>query len=87
MDYLADTVTIIRQFSKSGTIGKEARNILAGADKGKHRIYISGSVVNYTQSGFDLEFTVSVDLGIMGLAVTHYGEVNYAQNRIHSQRN
>ncbi len=41
MDYLADTVTIIRQFSKSGTIGKEARNILAGADKGKHRIYIS----------------------------------------------
>ena len=28
MDYLADTVTIIRQFSKSVSIGKEARNIL-----------------------------------------------------------
>ncbi|MBK5274218.1 MAG: PIN domain-containing protein [Desulfuromonadales bacterium] len=41
MDYLADTVTIIRQFSKSGSIGKEARNILAGTDIGKHRIYIS----------------------------------------------
>jgi predicted nucleic acid-binding protein len=41
MDYLADTVTIIRQFSKSRSIGKEARNILAGAEKGKHRIYIS----------------------------------------------
>ena len=41
MDYLADTVTIIRHFSKAGTIGKEARNILADAEKGKHRIHLS----------------------------------------------
>jgi PIN domain nuclease of toxin-antitoxin system len=41
MDYLADTVTIIRHFSKSGSIGKEARSVLAGADKGKNHIYIS----------------------------------------------
>ena len=41
MAYCADTVTIIRHFSQSGAIGKEARNILTAAEKGKHRIHIS----------------------------------------------
>ena len=41
MDYLADTVTIIRHFSKTGAIGKEARNLLAAAEKGKHRVHLS----------------------------------------------
>lgn len=41
MDYLADTVTIIRHFSKTGAIGKEARSILTAAEKGKHRIHLS----------------------------------------------
>lgn len=41
MDFLADTVTIIRHFSKSGAIGKEDRNILGAAEKGKHRIHLS----------------------------------------------
>lgn len=41
MDYLADTVTIIRHFSKAGRIGKSARNILDGVKEGDHRLYLS----------------------------------------------
>ena len=41
MDYLADSVTIIRHFPHSGVIGRSARLVLADADKGKHRIFIS----------------------------------------------
>ena len=41
MEYLADTVTIIRYFAKTGKIGKRAKAILNDAEKGKHRIFIS----------------------------------------------
>lgn len=41
MKYLADTVTIIRHFSKTGKVGKNARSLLKGADKGQHHIFIS----------------------------------------------
>ena len=41
MDYLADTVTIIRHFSRSGSIGKRVRGILSDAEQGKHRIFLS----------------------------------------------
>ena len=40
-EYLSDTVTIIRYFSKAGRIGKKAKEILNGAEKGDYRIYIS----------------------------------------------
>lgn len=41
MKYLADTVTIIRHFAKTGKIGKKAKVILDGAEKGRHHIFIS----------------------------------------------
>ncbi|MBW1706273.1 MAG: PIN domain-containing protein [Deltaproteobacteria bacterium] len=41
MDYLADTVTIIRHFSKAGKIGRQARNILEGIEMGDHHMFLS----------------------------------------------
>lgn len=41
MQYLADTVTLIRHLSKTGKIGKAGKRILVDADKGHHQIFIS----------------------------------------------
>jgi len=41
MEYLADTVAIVRYFSKSGKIGKRALKILRDTDAGEHVIYVS----------------------------------------------
>ena len=41
MEYLGDTVTIIRHFSKKGKIGVFARRILEGVKGGEHRLYVS----------------------------------------------
>lgn len=41
MEYLADTVAIVRHFSKCGHIGREAKSILKNADEGKNMIWIS----------------------------------------------
>ena len=41
MEYLADTVAIIRHFAKTGVIGKRAKQILRDADAGKNTIYVS----------------------------------------------
>ncbi|MBI5605778.1 MAG: hypothetical protein HY879_20790 [Deltaproteobacteria bacterium] len=41
MDYLGDTVTIIRHFSGTGKMGHSAREILGGVDTGKNRLFIS----------------------------------------------
>ncbi len=41
MDYLADTVTIIRHFSGTGRIGRKARTILEGVEKGDHHLFLS----------------------------------------------
>ena len=41
MQYLADTVAIIRHFASAGKIGKAAKSILRDADSGKNRILIS----------------------------------------------
>lgn len=41
MEYLADTVTIIRHFSKVGKIGGRAKAILKDAEQGVHIIHIS----------------------------------------------
>lgn len=41
MNYLADTVTVIRHFSKTGKIGKRAKAVLQEADLGYDAIYIS----------------------------------------------
>lgn len=41
MEYLADTVTVIRHFSKTGKIGKRVKAILQGVERGEHHLYIS----------------------------------------------
>lgn len=41
MDFLGDTVTIVRHFSGSGRMGKSARKILEGVDAGENRLFIS----------------------------------------------
>jgi len=41
VEYLADTVAIIRHFANVGKIGKAAKSILQDADNGKNTIMIS----------------------------------------------
>jgi PIN domain nuclease of toxin-antitoxin system len=41
MDYLADTVTIIRHFSGAGRIGRRAKSILEGVEEGEHHLFLS----------------------------------------------
>ena len=41
MDYLADTVTVIRHFSGVGRIGQKARTILEGVEEGDHHLFLS----------------------------------------------
>ncbi|MBI3600183.1 MAG: PIN domain-containing protein [Nitrospinae bacterium] len=41
MKYLADTVTIIRHFSETGSIGKRVISILDDTEQGKNHLYIS----------------------------------------------
>lgn len=41
MQYLADTVAIVRHFAKAGKTGKAAKQILQDADKGRNTILIS----------------------------------------------
>jgi PIN domain nuclease of toxin-antitoxin system len=41
VEYLADTVAIIRHFANVGKIGKAAKSILQDADNGKNTILIS----------------------------------------------
>ncbi|MCD4654407.1 PIN domain-containing protein [bacterium] len=41
MDYLADTVAVIRHFSKTGRMGKNARSIFEKTDNGLNTIWIS----------------------------------------------
>ncbi|MBI5207315.1 MAG: hypothetical protein HY934_05925, partial [Candidatus Firestonebacteria bacterium] len=41
MEYLADTVTIVRHFAKTGQISKNAKSIIEEVEKGKHHIFIS----------------------------------------------
>ena len=41
MEYLADTVTIIRHFSGAGRIGRQAKGILEGVENGEHHMFLS----------------------------------------------
>jgi predicted nucleic acid-binding protein len=41
MDYLADTVAIIRHLDRHPALGRKARQILVAADQGQHRIHLS----------------------------------------------
>ena len=41
MNYLLDTVTIIRHFSGHGRIGRKAKGIIAEAEAGKHLLVFS----------------------------------------------
>ena len=41
MDYLADTVAIVRHLRQHPALGRQAASILQEADQGLHRIYLS----------------------------------------------
>ena len=41
MDYLADTVTIVRHFSGVGRIGRAARLVLEGVENGENYLFLS----------------------------------------------
>ncbi|NIM12448.1 MAG: PIN domain-containing protein [Candidatus Aminicenantes bacterium] len=41
MEYLADTVALVRHMSGAGKIGRKAKEILKSADRGDSTIYIS----------------------------------------------
>ena len=41
MDYLADTVAIVRHLRNHPALGREAARILCDADAGVHRVYLS----------------------------------------------
>ena len=41
MEYLADTVALVRHMSETGKIGKKAKEILDAADRGENIIYVS----------------------------------------------
>ncbi len=41
MDYLADTVAIVRHLRRHPDLGQQARRILTEADQGQHHVYIS----------------------------------------------
>ena len=41
MEFVADTVTLIRFFSRTGKIGETARSLLRAADKGEHTVAVS----------------------------------------------
>jgi PIN domain nuclease of toxin-antitoxin system len=41
MDYLADTVAIVRHLSRHPALGSQASRILREADTGQHHIYLS----------------------------------------------
>lgn len=41
MDWLADTVTVIRHFSGTGRIGRKAKTILEGVEEGDHHMFLS----------------------------------------------
>lgn len=41
MDYLLDTVAIIRHFSGHGRIGRKAQSIISEAEQGKHVLILS----------------------------------------------
>lgn len=41
MEYLADTIVVIRHFSKSGSLSRNVRSVLNGVSKGTNRLLIS----------------------------------------------
>ncbi len=41
MEFLADTVTIVRHFSRTGRIGEKAKLLLQSADRGENKIAVS----------------------------------------------
>ena len=41
MNYLADTVTIVRHFSGAGRIGRMAKNVLEGVESGENHLFFS----------------------------------------------
>jgi predicted nucleic acid-binding protein len=41
MEYLADTVAIVRHLRRHPALGRQARQILAETDQGHHRVFVS----------------------------------------------
>lgn len=67
MEYLADTVAIVRHLRRHPALGREAAKILREADQGLHTIYISGitlmEVLYLSEAG-------RIDLPLTDLVVT-----------------
>ncbi len=42
MDYLVDTVALVRHLRAARNLGSKARSILRQADRGQHQVFISG---------------------------------------------
>jgi len=73
MQYLTDTVTLVRHLSKVGKIGKAARRILEDADKGHHQIFISViSLVEILYLAEKRRIAIALDEAL--------DSINYSQN-------
>ena len=67
MDYLADTVAIVRHLRAHPALGGEAARILRDADAGQHRVYLSAitlmEVLYLSEAGrIDLPLSELVDM-------------------------
>ena len=67
MDYLADTVAIVRHLRNHAALGSEARRILRETDDGLHRVYLSAitlmEVLYLSESGrIDLSLSELVSM-------------------------
>lgn len=73
MQYLADTVALIRHQSKVGKIGKAAKRILEEADQGRHHIFISViSLVEIMYLAEKQRIAINLDAA--------FDAINYSQN-------
>jgi predicted nucleic acid-binding protein len=89
MDYLGDTVTIVRHFSGSGKIGKSARKILDGVDAGEDRLFISSiSLVEilYLSEKKRIQIQLQGAIELIGQS-TNYDVVDLTPPNYHSGRN
>jgi len=82
MEYLADTVTVIRHFSKTGKLGSKARVALEETEKGRHHIFISVvSLVEimYLAQKLRIGINLTETLELIGKS-TNYSIIDLNQN-------
>jgi len=84
MDYLADTVTIIRHFSKAGRIGPAARLVLEGVEKGENNLFLSSvSLVEILYLAEKKRIGINLDDALITIkASSNYAIVDLTSNII-----